>query len=83
MTDAEALKPLVAAIAGPVVLVGHSYGGAVITQASAGLDNVVGLVSTAGFGLDTGESVADVQARKLLPGEVSHDRAGPELSPQP
>ena len=44
MTDAEALKPLVAAIAGPVVLVGHSYGGAVITQASAGLDNVVGLV---------------------------------------
>jgi len=33
--DAAAIAALVAAIDGPVVLVGHSYGGAVITQASA------------------------------------------------
>ena len=60
--DAGTLKPFVAAIDGPVVLVGHSYGGAVITQASAGLSNVVGLVYLAGFGLDAGESVTAVQA---------------------
>jgi len=44
------------------VLVGHSYGGAVITQASASLDNVVGLVYLAAFSLDVGESCASVQA---------------------
>jgi pimeloyl-ACP methyl ester carboxylesterase len=60
--DAESLRPFVAAIDGPVVLVGHSYGGAVVTQASAGLGNVVGLVYLAGFGLDVGESVGSVQA---------------------
>ena len=42
--DAGSIASLVAAIDGPVVLVGHSYGGAVIGQASAGLDNVTGLV---------------------------------------
>jgi len=39
-SDAAALAAVVGAIDGPVVLVGHSYGGAVITQASAGLANV-------------------------------------------
>jgi pimeloyl-ACP methyl ester carboxylesterase len=43
------------------VLVGHSYGGAVITQASAGLENVTGLVFLAAFGLEVGESCATVQ----------------------
>jgi pimeloyl-ACP methyl ester carboxylesterase len=43
------------------VLVGHSYGGAVITQASASLDNVSALVYLAAFGLDAGESCASVQ----------------------
>lgn len=60
-SDANALKEFVAAIDGPVVLVGHSYGGAVITQASAALDNVVGLVYLAAFGLDVGESCQTVQ----------------------
>ena len=43
------------------MLVGHSYGGAVITQASAGLDNVTKLVYLAAFGLDEGESAASFQ----------------------
>ena len=59
--DAGAIAAHVAAIDGPVVLVGHSYGGAVITQAAAGLTNVVGLVYLAAFGLDVGESCASVQ----------------------
>jgi pimeloyl-ACP methyl ester carboxylesterase len=60
-SDAAALEALVKTIDGPVVLVGHSYGGAVITQASAGLSNVVGLVYLAAFALDVGESCATAQ----------------------
>jgi pimeloyl-ACP methyl ester carboxylesterase len=59
--DAAAIAAHVGAIDGPVILVGHSYGGAVITQASADLDNVAGLVYLAAFSLDVGESCASVQ----------------------
>jgi pimeloyl-ACP methyl ester carboxylesterase len=59
--DAAAVGAAVTAIDGPVVLVGHSYGGAVIGQASAELENVTGLVFVAAFGLDVGESCASVQ----------------------
>jgi pimeloyl-ACP methyl ester carboxylesterase len=58
--DASALSAVVKAIEGPVLLVGHSYGGAVITQAGD-LDNVVGLVYVAAFGIDAGERCASVQ----------------------
>jgi pimeloyl-ACP methyl ester carboxylesterase len=61
-SDCGALAAVVGAIEGPVLLVGHSYGGAVITQASASLDNVVGLVYLAAFGLDVGESCASAPA---------------------
>jgi pimeloyl-ACP methyl ester carboxylesterase len=59
--DAGVVSDVVKAIGGPVVLVGHSYGGAVIGQASAGLENVTGLVFLAAFGLEAGESCASVQ----------------------
>ncbi|MEP4648950.1 MAG: alpha/beta fold hydrolase, partial [Ilumatobacter sp.] len=42
---------------GPIVLVGHSYGGAVITQAAAGRTDIGHLVYVAAFALDSGESV--------------------------
>lgn len=60
--DAATVRAAVGAVEGPVLLVGHSYGGAVITQASAGLDNLIGLVYLAAFSLDVGESCASVQA---------------------
>src|SRR6516164_7087230 len=60
-SDAATVRAAVGAIDGPVVLVGHSYGGAVITQASAGLENVTALVYLAAFGIDVGESCASVQ----------------------
>jgi pimeloyl-ACP methyl ester carboxylesterase len=60
-SDAATVAAFVKAIEGPVLLVGHSYGGAVITQAGAGLDNVSTLVYLAAFGLDVGESCASVQ----------------------
>jgi pimeloyl-ACP methyl ester carboxylesterase len=60
-SDAKAIGAYVSAVDGPVLLVGHSYGGAVITEASAALDNVVGLVYLAAFGLDIDESILSVQ----------------------
>ena len=56
-TDAAYLRSVVDHIDGPVVLVGHSYGGTVISQAAAGLeDKVKALVYIAAFLPDTGES---------------------------
>lgn len=57
-SDAEAVRQAVSAIDAPVVLCGHSYGGAVITEAAAGLPNVAGLVYLCAFQLDTGEALA-------------------------
>jgi pimeloyl-ACP methyl ester carboxylesterase len=57
--DAAAVREVVEGIAGPVLLVGHSYGGAVITD--AGLhERVVGLVYVAAFAPDAGESVSGI-----------------------
>ncbi|QXI36536.1 alpha/beta hydrolase [Pseudomonas xantholysinigenes] len=53
--DAERTRKMVAQVQGPVLLVGHSYGGAVITQAG-NQPNVVGLVFIAAFAPDAGES---------------------------
>jgi pimeloyl-ACP methyl ester carboxylesterase len=46
---------------GPVLAVGHSYGGAIITNAATGADNVVGLVYVAAFSPDEGETLQDVE----------------------
>ena len=54
--DADATRRIVDAQDGPVVLVGHSYGGAVITEAGTN-DNVTALVYIAAFVPDAGESV--------------------------
>jgi pimeloyl-ACP methyl ester carboxylesterase len=47
-------------IDGPVLLVGHSYGGAVISNAAIGLDNVLGLVFVAAFAPDEGERLGEL-----------------------
>src|SRR3954467_7112294 len=60
--DAEYIASVVNQIDGPVLLVAHSYGGAVITVAGAAADNVVGLVYVAAFILDDGESFGEVFA---------------------
>ncbi|MGZ6626939.1 MAG: alpha/beta hydrolase [Solirubrobacteraceae bacterium] len=49
-------------IRGPVLAVGHSYGGAVISNAATGLGNVVGLVFVAAFAPDEGERLGEVAA---------------------
>jgi pimeloyl-ACP methyl ester carboxylesterase len=57
--DAAGLTELVRSLDGPVVLVGHSYGGAVITNVPADAGELVGLVYVAAFALEAGESAAD------------------------
>jgi pimeloyl-ACP methyl ester carboxylesterase len=49
-------------IPGPVLAVGHSYGGAVISNAATDADNVVGLVFVAAFAPDAGEVLGEVEA---------------------
>ncbi|KOU69344.1 alpha/beta hydrolase [Streptomyces cinnamoneus] len=60
--DAERTRKMVRQVDGPVLLVGHSYGGAVITEAGD-LPNVAGLVYIAAFAPDAGES----------PGQISQE----------
>lgn len=57
--DAERTRKMVAQQSGPVLLVGHSYGGAVISEAG-NTPNVVGLVYIAAFAPDTGESAGSI-----------------------
>ncbi|QDP97864.1 alpha/beta hydrolase [Microlunatus elymi] len=54
--DAAYLRDVIAGVGGPVLLVGHSYGGMVITEAAANNPAVVGLGYVAAFAPDTGES---------------------------
>lgn len=54
--DAASVRAFLQTLSGPVVLVGHSYGGAVITNAATGLSNVKALVYVNAFALDEGET---------------------------
>lgn len=55
--DSQYLRDFLGTIEGPVVLVGHSYGGALITNAATGNPNVKSLVYIAAYALDAGETV--------------------------
>ena len=66
--DAEAVSDLVRTIDGPVVLVGHSYGGAVITNVDADAGDIVGLVYVAGFAPNHGESCFSLA--RMFPGST-------------
>ncbi len=61
--DAAYVASLAASIPGPVVLVGHSYGGEVISVAAAGRPNIKALVFVSGLAPDIGESAASLGAR--------------------
>jgi pimeloyl-ACP methyl ester carboxylesterase len=65
--DIATTKRLIDAQKGPVVVVGHSYGGAVITGAAAGNPNVKALVYIAAFAPDANEPVAALQPNYPAP----------------
>ena len=67
-------------ISGPIVLVGHYYGGAVITNAAVGVPKVKALVYIAAFAPDRGESL--VQLVNMNPG-TQIGPATPDFRPYP
>jgi pimeloyl-ACP methyl ester carboxylesterase len=69
--DAAYLRDVVAGVGTPVLLVAHSYGGFVMTEAAAGNDAVTGLVYVAAFAPDHGESA--FQLSTMFPGSSLGD----------
>jgi pimeloyl-ACP methyl ester carboxylesterase len=61
-TDAAYLTSFVNQLDGPTILVGHSYGGALITQSGTEASGVVGLVFVAAFAPEADEKLADINA---------------------
>jgi pimeloyl-ACP methyl ester carboxylesterase len=61
--DAQFLASILESIEGPVVLVGHSYGGSVISNGALGNDNVKALVFVAAFAPEEGESIGELSGR--------------------
>jgi pimeloyl-ACP methyl ester carboxylesterase len=60
--DSAYLASVLEQTPGPIVLVGHSYGGAVISNAAAGSEKVIGLVFVSAFVPDEGEELGQVAA---------------------
>jgi pimeloyl-ACP methyl ester carboxylesterase len=83
-TDSSYISSVIEQIQSPVLAVGHSYGGAVISNAVTDLDNVVGLVYVAAFAPDEGERLAEVERTSkdsvlnsaLVPMKYPTDRDG-------
>ncbi len=69
--DAQSVSDVVRAVEGPVVLVGHSYGGAVISNVDLDAGEIVGLVYVAAFAPDAGESCFELSTR--FPGSTLGD----------
>lgn len=65
--DVATVQSALDAIAGPKILVGHSYGGFVVSNAAAGRSDVPALVYTAAFVPDQGETINDLGAGYALP----------------
>ena len=61
-SDSAYIASVASQVDGPVLLVGHSYGGAVITNAGTAATNVVGLVYVSAFAPDEGEKLGEVTA---------------------
>ncbi len=74
-TDADEVRDLVKSIDGPVVLVGHSYGGSVISEAAEGAPNVKGLVYVSAFAPEEGETALG------LTGKFPGSTLAPALAP--
>ena len=75
--DAAYLTDLLRTISGPIVLVGHSYGGAVISNAAAGNEQVQALVFLNGWMPDEGESIQQLIESDIFKGSLIPDALRP------
>ena len=73
--DAQVVTDLVRAVDGPVLLVGHSHGGTVISNVDADAGDIVGLVYVAGFAPAAGES--ELALSGMFPGSTLGDALRP------
>lgn len=77
-SDSAYVASLVDTLPGPVVMVGHSYGGAVISNAAEGKKNVKGLVFVAAFAPESGEALGELQEK--FPGSTLGTALAPPVS---
>jgi len=70
--DVARLRQVLVRQSGPTLLVGHSYGGQIMTALGTDAPNAVGLVYIAGFGLDEGESIGGLLAGGPPPPAVAN-----------
>ena len=77
LSDSAYVASFVKQIEGPVLLVAHSYGGAVISNAATSASNVVGLVYVAALIPEEGERLAEVQSKESLLNPVLVERQYP------
>ena len=70
--DVATTQQALASLSGPTILVGHSYGGVVITNAATTASNLLGLVYIAAFAPDAGESVGSIDAMFPTPPGSNH-----------
>jgi pimeloyl-ACP methyl ester carboxylesterase len=73
--DSTYVAGVVDAVKGPVVLVGHSYGGAVISNAATGKNNVKALVFVSAFAPDAGETLSELSSK--FPGSTLNAALAP------
>jgi pimeloyl-ACP methyl ester carboxylesterase len=86
--DAAAVRQRIEEIEGPVVVVAHSYGGAVVTQGVADLPNVCHIVYVCAFALDVGESISTRTTpislyvdRDIMPPDDARERFYQDMEP--
>jgi pimeloyl-ACP methyl ester carboxylesterase len=87
--DAAYVRSALESVSGPIVLVGHSYGGSVMSEAAEGVANVSALVYVSSFLLDVGESTDDLvtkfpgaqlgAAARPVPYPLTNGETGDEL----
>ncbi|HEY4413425.1 MAG TPA: alpha/beta hydrolase [Gaiellaceae bacterium] len=70
--DVARLREVLEFLDGPTIVVGHSYGGQVITALGSDTANVVGLVYIAAFGLDAGESLGALLSQGPVTPALAH-----------
>jgi len=83
--DVARLREVLARQDGPTVVVGHSYGGQIMTALGAEAPNVAGLVYVAAFGLDRGEALGALLAQGPPSPAIAHldiDKQGYAWLPQ-
>ena len=77
--DSAVIEALLKTIKGPIVLVGHSYGGVLITNAARGSESVEALVFVGAFAPEAGESAAELSTK--FPGGQLNEAVSPAFLP--